>query len=131
MEEIFSVQTPRGTERREAEGRRKGRACWDCRNWTQRWALSTGSPSGGWGQEEEVSSARQREEEGWLSRLSDSASRFKGSLPVGAVGVWKAVGGQRFGETGEGAEGPDADGGCLADIQCQCGRLLDLHCALS
>ena len=28
------------------------------RNWTQRWALSTGSPSGGWGQEEEVSSAR-------------------------------------------------------------------------
>lgn len=31
----------------------------------------------------------------------------QGSLLVGAVGVWKAVGG-RTQETGEGAEGPDA-----------------------
>ena len=46
---------------------------------------------------------------------------------MGAVGEWKAVGGRGTRETGEGAEGPDAAGGCLADIQCQCGRLLDLH----
>lgn len=36
----------------------RGCACWDKELGTQRWALSTGSPSGGCGQEEEVNSAR-------------------------------------------------------------------------
>ena len=36
----------------------RGRACWDKELGTQRWALSTGSPSGAWGREEEVNSAR-------------------------------------------------------------------------
>ena len=44
-----------------------------------------------------------------------------GVPPVGAVGVWKAAGGRGTRETGEGAEGPDAAGGCLADIQRQYG----------
>ena len=36
----------------------RGRACWDKELGTQRWALSTGSPSGAWGREVEVNSAR-------------------------------------------------------------------------
>ena len=55
-----------------------------------------------------------------------------GVPPVGAVGVWKAVWGRGTRETGEGAEGPDAAGGCLADIQCQCGHVFWIYmCSLS
>ena len=36
----------------------RGCACWDKELGTQRWALSTGSPSGAWGREVEVNSAR-------------------------------------------------------------------------
>ena len=46
--------------------------------------------------------------------------------------VWKAVGGRGTRETGEGAEGPDAASGCLADIQCQCGHVFWMYmCSLN
>ena len=46
--------------------------------------------------------------------------------------VWKAVGGRGTRETGEGAEGPDAASGCLADIQCQCGHVFWIYmCSLN
>ena len=41
--------------------------------------------------------------------------------------VWKAVGGRGTRETGEGAEGPGAASGCLADIQCQCGHVFWIY----
>ena len=54
-----------------------------------------------------------------------------GVPPLGAVGVWKAEGGQGTRETEQGAEGRDAASGCLADIQCQCGHIFWIYMALS
>ena len=130
MEEIFSVQTPRGTEREGGWGQEKEAVPAGTRNWGHRdgpWAQAAH-------QEHGVGRKRsilQEEEEGLLSRLSDLASRVR-VPPVGAVGVWKAVGGRGTRETGEVAQGPDAAGGCLADIQCQCGHIFWIYtCSLS
>lgn len=76
MEEIFSVQTPRGTEREGGWGQEKEAVPAGTRNWGHRdgpWAQAAH-------QEDAVRRKRsilQEEEEGLLSRLSDSASRFR------------------------------------------------------
>ena len=62
-----------------------------------------------------------QEEEGAGRGGSQTRPPGPGVPPMGAVGVWKAVAGRGTRETGEGAEGPDAASGCLADIQRQCG----------
>ena len=65
-------------------------------------------------------SVLQEEEEGLLSRLSDSASRFRGPTGGGSgcVEGSRGQGDSGRGKTGERAEGPDATSGCLTEIQC-------------
>ena len=92
----------------------RGRACWDKELGTQGWAPSTGSPV-------RRKTSVLQEEEGAGRGGSQTRPPGPGVPPMGAVGVWKAVAGRGTQETGEGAEGPDAASGCLADIQRQCG----------